>query len=241
MTKKEAKEFIAKYFDAFAFENGFKPYTKKKGDIDFLYIRGHEFGRDTISISMYNYALSHQIFYHYGKLYNVIENIVELLNDKVKLSPPYSKEQYYTTLNFGYESLNGLNKPAYLPYVGNEEMVRKCVNEIISFSVNTAFPLLDKMNNFKFLDNEINNEDFWESGWQKKYAFAHFNIKRLIIAKLAGNPSFDEIADRNYKAIEKASEESGYPFTYDRNDLSMPIPCVLDILKHIEPPACKLG
>lgn len=232
MTKKETKEFIAKYFDSFALENGFKPYSKKLDDIACLYIKEYDLGRDVITFGMYNYAISHQIFYHYGKFFNSIEQVVKQVNDKIKLTPPYSKELYYTTLSFGYESLNGVNKSAYLPFVENEEQVKNCIDEIIAFSKTQAFPLLDKMNDLYFLNKEINGTDFWESSWQKKYALSNFDIKRLIIAKLAGSPNFDEIVDKNYKAIEKASAENGYPFIYDRNDLNKPIPHVLEILKN---------
>lgn len=235
MTKKETKEFIGKYFDSIAVENGFKPYTKKMGDIACLYIKEHDFGRDIITFGMYNYAASHQIFYHFGKFYTLIEQVVEKVNERIKLNPPFLKEPYYTTLSFSYESLNGLNKSAYLPYVENEEQVKKCIDEIITVSKTIAFPLLEKMNDLHFLDKEVNGGDFWESSWQKRYTFANFDIKRLIIAKLAGNPKFDEIIDKNYKSIEKASEESGYPFTYNRTDLNMPVPCVLKILKDMQP------
>lgn len=233
MTKMETKEFITKYFDAFTIKNGFKLYTKKKGDIDLLYIKEHEYGRDTISISIYNYAVSHQIIYHYGKFYNAIENIVELVNKKIKLNPPYSREQYYTTLTFGYESLNSLNKSAYLPYLENEEQVKQCVGEIISFSNETAFPLLEKMNSIKFLDNVINGIDFWEDSWQKKFAFSYFFLQRFIIAKLANKHNYNEFVEIALSRIEKRAKEQEEVF--DRENLLSPVPYVLDILKHIEP------
>ena len=139
-------------------------------------------------------------------------------------------------MSFGYGGLVlGKHIDTYLPECSNEKDIVRSVKEIIDFTTTHALPLLEKTNDVKFLDAEINGSEFWESDWQKKFNLGgNFDIKRLIIAKLVGNPNFDEIVDKNYKAIEKASAESGYPFTYDRNDLTMPVPSVLEMLKNIE-------
>lgn len=233
MTKKETKETIAKYFNNFALENGFEQFKKKAGDVEFLYIKEHEYGRDTITINIFNYATSHQIFYGYGKFYNSIEQIVNMVNEKIALNPPYSKAPYNVTLGFRYESLSGLNKIGYLPYVENEAQVRDCVNEIIAFSNKTAFPLLKQMNDIRFLDSEINGEEFWENSWQKRYAFSYFFIQRFIIAKLANKIEYSEFVERVLSRIEEKAKEQGENF--NRNDLSMPVPYVLKILENVEP------
>jgi|SRR6218665_897661 len=233
MNKQEAKKLVVKHINSFFEKYDFK--LQKKIDSTVVYQRKTKFGFDGFASGTVDYNPVQIIRYSFYKKINCIEEITVLVDKKVKLSPPIDKNT--VSMAFGYGGVV-LRKPVdtYLPECKTEDDIIDSVNKIIDFSIKHAFPLIENADNLKFLDNEINGKYFWETDWQKKFNLGgNFNIKRLIIAKLAGNPSFDEIADRNYTAIEKASEESGYPFTYDRNDLSMPIPCVLDILKHIEP------
>lgn len=233
MNKQEAKEFVIKHIDNFFENNGFK--LLKKVDSSVIYQRKNKNSIDGFASGTVDYNPIQIVRYSFYKRINSIEEITASVNQKVKLSPPINKDT--VSLAFGYGGLVlGKHIDTYLPECSAEADIIKSVNEIIDFANTHAFPLLENSNDIKFLDTEINGCDFWETDWQRKFNLGgNFDIKRLIIAKLAGNPNFDEIVDKNYKAIEKASEESGYPFTYDRNDLTMAVPCVLEILKDIKP------
>lgn len=233
MNKQEAKEFVIKHINSFFEIHDFK--LQKKADSSVIYQRKTNFGIDGFASGTVDYNPVQKIRYSFYKRINSIEEITNIVNQRIKLSPPIDKNTI--SFAFGYGGLVlGKHVDTYLPECSNEEDIIKSVSEIIDFTNTHAFPLLEKSNDIKFLDAEINDNDFWETDWQQKFNLGgNFDIKRLIIAKLAGNPNFDEIIDKNYKAIEKASEESGYPFTYDRNDLSMPVPSVLEILKDIKP------
>ena len=105
-----------------------------------------------------------------------------------------------------------------------------------SFLVDTAFPIMDKFSDLREIDKVINGNDPWTTDWQMPYAFGgNFYEKRLIIAKLAGNPNFDDLVDFNYRTLEKLSAENGYPFTYNRSDLSKPLPALIQILQDVKP------
>ena len=233
MNKQEAKEFVIKHINAFFEKNNFK--LVKKADSSAIYQRKTNFGIDGFASGTVDYNPIQKIRYSFYKRINAIEGITNIVNQKIKLSPPIDNNTF--SLAFGYDTLIlGKYVDTYLPECSNENDIIESTKAIIEFAEQYALPLLEKTNDLVFLDNEINGKIFWETDWQQKFNLGgNFDIKRLIIAKLAGNPNFDEIVDKNYKAIEKASEESGYSFTYDRNDLSMPVPCVLEILKDIKP------
>lgn len=234
MNKADAKEFTIKHINQFFEENVFK--LSKTRDSQVKYIRKTEFGFDGYASGTVDYNPIQIIRYSFFKRINIIEDIaLEVFKRTKVISNPVDKNSL--SLAFGYGGLVlGKYVDTYLPECSSENDIINCVADIIDFSKNHALPLIEKANNLKFLDNEINGENFWETDWQKKFNLGgNFDIKRLIIAKLADNPNFEEVVDKNYKAIEKASEESGYPFTYNRNDLSMPVPCVLEILKDVKP------
>lgn len=103
-------------------------------------------------------------------------------------------------------------------------------------SIGLLDPLLDKFNDIREVDAIIDGNEPWCTDWQMPYSFgAQFYEKRLVIAKLAGNPRFEELVDFTYTTIERLSAESGSPFTYDRNNYSMPIPAIVRALSDVRP------
>ena len=233
MNKKEAKEFTIKHLNVFFEKHDFKLVKTRNSEVEF--IRKTNNGFDGFASGTVDYNPIQKIRYSFYKRINAIEEITNIVNQKIKLSPPIDKNT--VSLAFGYGGLVlGKHVDTYLPECSNENDIIESTKAIIEFAEQYALTLLEKTNDLVFLDNEINGKNFWKTDWQQKFNLGgNFDIKRLIIAKLAGNLNFDEIVDKNYKAIEKASEESGYPFTYDRNNLNMPVPCVLEILKDIKP------
>jgi hypothetical protein len=152
----------------------------------------------------------------------------------IKLIPKIAKAT--DTIGFSYSSLNGLNHFNYLPDIRTEDDVKKCTEMMTDFLVNTALPIVDKFNDLREIDKLINGIDPWTTDWQMPYAFGgNFYEKRLIIAKLAGNSSFDDLVDFNYKTLEKLSAENGHPFTYNRSDLAKPLPALIKILQDVKP------
>ncbi|MBL7898318.1 MAG: hypothetical protein JNJ99_07270 [Crocinitomicaceae bacterium] len=233
MNKNEAKELVIKHINVFFESQGYK--LVKKADSSVVYQKNMNSGFDGFASGTVDYNPIQKIRYSFYKRIESIEEITYLISQKVKLNPPIDKKTI--SLAFGYDSLIlGKYVDTYLPECKVEEDVAKCVQEIIGFAEMHALPLLEKANDIRYLDAQINGEIFWETDWQQKFNLGgNFDIKRLIVAWLANNPNFNEIVEKNYNAIEKASELSGYPFKYNRQDLSLPIPCALEILKSIKP------
>lgn len=232
MKKAEAKDLVIKYIASFFEKEGFA--LRKRKDTVVEYIRSGNWGFDGFAGSPVDYNPSQIIRYSLYKRHESVENIMAGVDRKLKLNPPIDRNT--VTIAFSYTTLNSINKDTYLPKMETEIDVKNCVDIIISFLRETAFPLLDRFNDLREIDREINGQFFWDTDWRKPFNLGgNFDVKRLVVARLANNEDFEEVVDKTYKSIEKLSLENGYPFVYDRSDLSMPLPYVVSMLKDVSP------
>jgi len=220
-----------KYLEPFLTQHGFVVKLNKSNEAQIR--RQEKEGFDSIGIDMLNYDPSYRIRYGFNKVNSLVSSIMLNLQEKVKLN--FKEEKNSRLLFFSYNTINDPENTSYLPMMESETDVQTCVRMMIAFMEETAFPLLQKFEDLGEIDKMINGEDPWETDWHRPITFVtNFYEKRLIIAKLAGNPNFDELVDFNYKTLEKLSAENGSPFVYDRNDLSKPLPVLINILNETE-------
>ena len=235
MNKRETQDFIVKYLDSYLSKQGFKHRKSNRTEVEYIRkIDKNNFER--FRLSTINYYDSHKLRFGFGKRIGAVEDIMARINEKVPFTNPSYKKNT-TTLGFGYNSYNGLNKDGCFGYMETEEQVKENVEKVIDFTEYHALPLLNKFNDLREIDKLINGEgdNFWENDWKKPFNLAgRFNVRRLIIAKLSGHKNFDELVDKVYKSIEEESTKNGYPFVYDRNDLTAEIPYTVHFLENIK-------
>ncbi len=232
MNKTEALQLMLKYLMPRIEPYGFK--SPGKGT-EFQIKRKTKNGEDRITGGFTDYNPVQQIIYGAGKRDLRILNILNDLQAKgIMLSPPISR--YTGTLGVSYEALHQLNYIGYLPHMETEADVEKCVKMMFKFLEETAVPLLDKFEDLRELDQVINGDDPWPTDSNESYRFGgNFFEKRVIIAKLANNPNYESLIDFTYRAAERLSTENGYPFVYDRNDLTKPLPALVHLLRDVKP------
>jgi len=234
MNKRETESHIVKHIDHFMVENGFKHKKSEKTQIEY-YRKFDKNNFERFSLSTLNYYDEHKLRFGFGKRLNVVEELVSKVNEHVPLkNPSLSKDD--TTFGFGYNSYNKINKDGCFEYMRTEEDVIKNVKLIIDFSEKEAFPFLEKLGDLREVDRLINGEEenWWETDWKKPFHLGYFYLRRMIIAKLSGRNDFDNLVDKVYRTIENESAKNGYPFEYDRNDLTKKIPATVHILKDVE-------
>ncbi len=228
----EARMLTIKHLKPFLEKQGFN--VKLNKGFEARIERKRENGLDTIGIGMLNYNPAFQIRYGFNKINYSNNEVLLKLQEVVKLD--YIAEKKSRFLFFSYSTVNGLDEDQYLPYMESEADVEKCVGMMIDFMETTAFSLLDRFEDLKEVDKIVNGENPWETDWKMPYAFGgNFYEKRLILAKLTGNPYYESIVNFNYATLEKLSAESGHPFVYDRTDISKPLPVLIEILKEVKP------
>jgi hypothetical protein len=232
MNKTEARQMMMKHLMPSIEKFGYK---EKKGGAEFEIDRKIQYGLDRIVGGFSDYNPVQKIVFSVLKRDNrILDILTRLVKEGVVLSVPISKTT--GTIGFGYESLNEIQTIGILPEMSNEDEVATAVSSMVDFLVGTAFPLLDRFNDLKEIDKEINGVAPWRTDWQQPYTFGLlFNEIRLIVARLTGNPNYYELIDFTYRSIEELSAESGYPFTYDRNDLSKSLPGLIKLLETVEP------
>ena len=154
-----------------------------------------------------------------------INRIVEILKE-IDLHTPLSSGAKYqigpsiTGISPG-RLLDPFSPDRAYKYFSTQEELLVILEEVKFFYKNTFVPFCEKYSRFVELDKLINSfDDFWIDSTEKSIPISFFHVTRLIIARLANNPNYDEVVEKNYKALEELWEKFGG--VYDRNDQSKP-------------------
>ncbi len=234
MNKRETEAFIVKYLDAYLVDKGFKHRKSNRTEVEYIRkIDKNNFER--FRLSTINYYDSHKLRFGFGKRIGAIEDIMAQINEKVPFTNPSYKKNT-TTLGFGYNSYNGLNKDGCFGYMETEEQVKENVEKVIDFTEYHALPLLNKFNDLREIDKLINGEgdNFWHTDWKKPFNLAgRFNVRRLIIAKLSGRKDYEEFIQKIKDNVNRRAEENNR--TIDWNDTNIGFIYTLEYLKNVNP------
>jgi hypothetical protein len=193
MNKPEAKQLMTKYLLPEIEKYG---YSERKGNSsDFNFIRKTAMGEDVILGGFTDYNPMQRIIYSFSKRYKtVIDILLRLQTSGIKLAPSIGKNT--DVIGLSYCTIHGILKDTELPNMQTEQEVRECVGRMVSFMKETAFPLMEKFEDLREIDQIINGEEPWTTDYPKPYRFGgSFYLKRLIIARLASTASYDRILD----------------------------------------------
>lgn len=195
MTKKECSEFVLKSIRETFESSGWKKKNTHNTDINFekKNADGNIFGMYMSFIDYNPIYITRFAFYLQHK--NIL-NICSEIGKSIELSPLITNETM--TLAFGFSSFNDILNDQYMPRMKTEEEFNLSCNKVIEFTLNEAFPFLEKMNDLKMVNKEVNSsESFWTHDISKKFNFGGNDmIKRLIIAKLVGgNSHLEEVVE----------------------------------------------
>ena len=226
LSKRQAKELELVYLSPFFESNGFK--LKKTSTSEYDFNKKHKAGRDVIFIGHLEAFPGSKIEFTVMKEINEIES--HLGNILRGLDESRNKKVYNASVKFSISSINDLRTNNYMPEMLNEADVVKSCEIVEDFMVKTGFKMLERFNNIKELDREINGENFWKTDWKMPFNLGgDFDIKRIVIAWLAENPNFEEVVNKTYEIMSQNSD--GTYYDYDRNDLSLRIPYTVHYLK----------
>lgn len=230
LTKIQAKELELKYLKGFFEEKKFK--IRKGGGADFDFIRKNPSGNEIVYFTHLEAFPGVQQEFYILKEINEIEFHYEaILNG---LGQKFSKHKYPRSLKFWKGSIEGLNSNRYMPEMLNEADVEASCEIVKGFMNNTGFPLLNRFNDIKELDTEINGSIFWTTDWQMPFDLGgDFDIKRKIIARLANQGNFEKVMQISYETIDIWCEENNQPLI-DRTDITKGTPFIEHYLKNLE-------
>lgn len=166
-----------------------------------------------------------------------IARVVKIL-EEIDSHVPLSRTKYEVKPSITGISPGGLLDPLDpsrgYPFFDTEGGLMSVIEEIKSFYQNAFVPFCEKYCRIEELDKLINSEnDFWIDSWGKTIPIAFFHVTRLIIAKLANNPNYDTVVEKNFEALEQLWKREGC--VYDRFDESKPEVFAAKFLKQICP------
>lgn len=235
MNGKEAKRLFIEYAATALEQKGFQ--LKKTRDINAIFIKQKETGYERIGVSTTHYYP--EVVFNMGtqKRINIIEDILYRINEQYSLNLNIDKDETWS-MSFQGNRLNHRRLELLeVQHKDTEQGVIESTNILMNFIENELLPAYDLFDDIREIDKRINGEgeNFWEDdiGTSKPFNLGgRFFERRLIIAKLCNNLKFDMIADRYFTYLEKAMEkQTGQPYHFDRNDLSLPVPATIKYLK----------
>jgi hypothetical protein len=162
LSKMQAKELTIKYLEDFFIDKGYK--LKKGGSSSFQYIKKKMLGFDMIAIGYLESFPGSKISYAVIKRINEIENIKDEIY-KV-LEPSKKSDNQSSSIAFSQTTVQGKFSNNFMPEMLNVADVSASCEIIKEFMLNTGFAMLDRFNDIKKLDEEINGENFWTTDWQ---------------------------------------------------------------------------
>ncbi len=227
MKKTEAKKILFYQLKPFFINMGFKLVAAKFSG----FIKQLDTGFDWVYFDVDDYNPCQNIYYSVMKRIESIDKIWQQVDMKYFNTQRLNIE-YAHTLKFSYETINNLNKTKYLPDVFEEKDVQINTDLILDFMGNTALPLLDRFNDLREIDKEINGKDFWESDWRKPFILggAAFPYVRTIIAHLCSNA--------NIKGIKKYHIDYWNENLHEYPDCQKSIDAysyLIELLKNVKP------
>lgn len=203
MLKKEMNDSIIGHLQDF-FEQ--KEYRLKKTSEVIYFRKKLSNGYQDIAITSDNYYHTHFLHFAYGKR---VEEIERAMAELEKCFEPKFFLLRKDNLTYAFSPtkiINDKNKRE----IKKEIDVVEAVNAIKDFTEKYAFALFDFLDNLKKVDAEINGEgeNFWLDDNKKSFGMNRFDVRRIVIAKLAKTPEEYKAFTEMLMAIEdKKTEE----------------------------------
>ncbi len=171
------------------------------------FIRSYEGGWDSFTFWMKDFYPSQYCSYRVNKRLECVEHIIGMLAEKYDMRMKISKANW--TLYFSAVTLSGSRLETDLPRMTKMEDALFTAELIKEFMTNTGFPFLLKMQDVRAFDKIINVEDDWETDFMKPFGMGGaFVFKKLIIARLSGNPRYEEMMSHYHTVYENEIRES---------------------------------
>ena len=121
-----------------------------------------------------------------------------------------------------------------MPKMENEIDVKNSCELLIQFLENIGLLYLDRFEDIKELDNEINGVNYWTDDILMPFdTRGYFAQKRMIIARLANQGNFDKVMQKSYESMDKWLIENNQPLI-DRKDITKGTPFIEYYLRNLK-------
>ena len=197
-------------------------YIKVKMPSDMLAIfecndHTHNYRVNLSLIKIHEYKLIYS--YEFG-----IQKIVDLLKEIDKYIPlsksKYTIKNYITGISPG-QLVDPFDIYKAYSFFNSEKQLEKIIDDLKLFYNEKFVPFCIKYSNYKNLDQQFNSFDnFYIKGNGNYPTLTFFHVTRLIIARLANNPEYEKVVEKNFEALEFLWEQDGGK--YDRFDETKP-------------------
>ena len=219
ITKKEIKTIVEQEIGIFLEALG---YRKIKVAADVIAQYEKQTNEYNFSFGCYvNKYDEYKFIYGFGFGVNKVIEILKDIDRKVSLQKTvYTINNSLMSISPGL-LLNPLNiYPAY-KYVSTTDELINITKEVKLFYEQKFTSFCNNYSEIIEIDKIFNSfENFYTTGWGKFPSLPFFHVTRLVIARLANNPEFEMVVEKNFEALESIWKQDG--LKYDRFDETKP-------------------
>lgn len=212
LSKTEVKDFVRSFLETKLNDYSFNFQKYKESEID--YVKTNIFGNTSIGIYIDLLVNSEITAWQFGvaltQRLEEVEALLALISKNTQLEVPVDKHTFTVST-----SVTRLHKHKithrFEPVLEIDDVKKQC-NIVLEFLELEALPFIKKMQDIKEIDKLINQGDeIWGTDWNQIIGLGgNFNVKRLIIAYLAGGiEHMEEVNLKENIAIAKLVEEQG--------------------------------
>ncbi len=219
MNKKEVNEIVNRKLEPYFLEQGYVS-SKPKSEIIFQYTKKDEL----YAYSGGGYLLKYDkdvLVYGFSFGINKIVEILREIDSHVKLQKfnPYNINDTFIGISPGVILFPRETSRAYKSF-GDAFELELILNDIIVFHRDFFTTFTQKYNNAVALDKLYNRLDDFRTDEISFPSLSFLPVTRLIIARLAENPDYEKVVEKNFELLEYLWERDGGK--YDRFDESNP-------------------
>jgi hypothetical protein len=214
---KEVKDYVKRELEPHFVEQGFTSKTEKE------FVFSYSCDNEGTSHELFGYLLKYNDYkLVYGFSFG-LQKVVEVLK-QIDKHTPLERRKYSignTLISISPGSILFPREPER-PYkdFDNEFRLKLILFDIQAFYQSYYLPFCNKYSDIKQLNKLYNRlDDFRIDAWEFPN-LGFFHVTRLVIARLANDPNFDEIVNKNFEALEQLWQRDGG--VYDRLDESKP-------------------
>lgn len=218
MNTKNIKEILSRDLEPLFVEKGFK--TKNESQLVFSYYAEKKdvtYAVDGHLLKYNDYVL---VYHFYFGIKKVVEHLREIDRVVPLDSNKYTVSNSLITISPGVVLFPKETDRAYKSF-DSDFKLKLILFDIQVFYQDFYLPFCNKFSDIKQLDKLFNRLDDFRTDSSIFPGLAFFYVTRLIIARMANNPDYDEVVERNFQILEAEFRKFGG--TYDRNDETQPV------------------
>ncbi|PZR29952.1 MAG: hypothetical protein DI535_00150 [Citrobacter freundii] len=219
MNKQDIKKVVQAEFAPFLQAEGYK---NGRTPADMIAIMEKDMPDVSYQFTCHVYRYDVYVFdFGFGLGYPMVTDLLQTIHSHTPIRREIVQVPKYVTGISPTLLGDPLNPGKYQPPFGTEAELKQILDGVRSFYTNEFGQFSGSYSDIRTLDRAINSLDnFREKESTQFPPLLYLFVTRLIVARLAENPLYEQVVEKNFEAIEK--EWASFDAVFDRTDEKRP-------------------